>query len=327
MRVSVVIPTYRRPEVLSRCLEALSRQDRPPDEVIVVVRREDQSSILVAGRHEGWARAISIDVPAGSPGVVMALNAGVAASSGEVVCLTDDDAQAHPDWIARIVAAFGVDPRIGAVGGRDWVFHDGRLEDGEEARVGMVGWFGRTAGNHHLGVGEPRDVDVLKGVNLSVRGDLIRDVGFDTRLRAVATEHHWELGLCLRLLRMGYRIVYDPAIAVDHHPQPRVAEDRERRERDVRDAAHNETLAMLEHLPLPGRAMHLAWTTGVGSRAMPGLVSSVRTGGGSRGGRLALLRGNISGRAQAVVTFFRARSSDRSRSGARAGLSMTAPVD
>lgn len=314
MRISVVIPTYRRPEVLSRCLEALSGQDRPPDEVIVVVRREDQPSLLVAARYEDLARVVSIDVPAGSPGVVMALNAGVAASSGEIVCLTDDDAQARPDWIARILDAFDLDPRIGAVGGRDWVFHDGRLEDGEEARVGMVGWFGRTAGNHHLGVGGSRDVDVLKGVNLSVRGDLIREIGFDTRLRAVTTEHHWELGLCLRLRRMGYRIVYDPAIAVDHHPQPRVAEDRERRERDVRDAAHNETLAMLEHLPPHGKAMHLAWTMGVGSRAMPGLVSSLRAGGGNRGGRPALLRGNLGGRAQAVVTFSRSRPSARSRS-------------
>jgi hypothetical protein len=26
---------------------------------------------------------------------------------------------------------------------------------------------------------------------------------------------------------MGYRIVYDPAIAVDHRPQPRIAEARE----------------------------------------------------------------------------------------------------
>jgi GT2 family glycosyltransferase len=317
MRISVIVPTYRRPEVLSSCLKALSGQDRPPDEVIVVVRREDRSSLLVAGRYKDWARVVPIDVPAGSPGVVMALNAGVAASSGEIVCLTDDDAQAHPDWIARILDAFDLDPRIGAVGGRDLVFHDGRLEDGEKARVGMVGWFGRTAGNHHLGVGGARDVDVLKGVNLSVRGDLIREVGFDTRLRAVTTEHHWELGLCLRLLRMGYRVVYDPAIAVDHHPQPRVAEDRERRERDVRDAAHNETLAMLEHLSLPGKATHLAWTTGVGSRAMPGLVSSFRTGGGNRGGRLALLRGNLGGRAQAVVTFARSRSPARLRSGVR----------
>ena len=68
---------------------------------------------------------------------------------------------------------------------------------------------------------------VLKGVNLSVRGELIRQIGFDRRLRGVATEHHSELGLCLRLLQMGYRIVYDPAIAVDHRPAPRVHEKRE----------------------------------------------------------------------------------------------------
>lgn len=313
MRVSVVIPTYRRPQVLSRCLEALAGQDRAPEEVIVVVRREDEASSHVIRRHGGLVRPVSIDVPSGSPGVVMALNAGVAASSGEIVCLTDDDAEPRADWIARIHETFVLDPRIGAVGGRDWVFQDGGLEDGAELKVGTISWFGRTTGNHHLGVGPPRDVDVLKGVNLSVRGDLVREIGFDTRLRAVTTEHHWELALCLKLLRTGHRIVYDPAIAVDHRPQPRVAEDRERGERDVRDAAHNETLAMLEHLPPPGRAMHLAWATAVGTRAAPGFASSIRRLINREGGWLTLLRGNLSGRLQAVVTYLRTRPPGGSR--------------
>ncbi len=278
--------------------------------MIVVVRHEDEASARVVRERNGFARLAPIDVPAGSPGVVRALNAGVAASSGEIVCLTDDDAEPRQDWIARIHETFARDPRIGAVGGRDWVCHDGRLEDGEESRVGTISWFGRTTGNHHLGAGPPRDVEVLKGVNLSIRGELARAVGFDTRLRAVATEHHWELTLCLKLLRMGWRIVYDPAIAVDHRPQPRVAEDRERGERDVRDAAHNETLAMLEHLPPTGRALHLAWATAVGTRAVPGFVSSARRLIGREGGWLALLRGNLVGRAQAVGTYLRTRSED-----------------
>ncbi len=321
MRVSIIVPTYRRPQVLSRCLEALAGQDRAPDEVIVVVRREDDASARVVREHGGLARLVPIDVPPGSPGVVMALNAGAAASSGEIVCLTDDDAEPRPGWIARIHETFALDSSIGAVGGRDWLFLDGQRQDGVESKVGTVSWFGRTTGNHHLGAGLPRDVDVLKGVNLSVRGDLIREVGFDTRLQAVTTEHHWELALCLKLLRMGCRIVYDPAIEVDHRPQPRIAEDRERGERDVRDAAHNETLAMLEHLPPHGKALHLAWTVAVGSRAAPGLASSMRGPLSGQGRRLALLRGNLSGRRRAVGTYLGSRSSrgsKRSRRGAPA---------
>jgi GT2 family glycosyltransferase len=316
MRISVVVPTFRRPQVLGRCLAALAEQDRAPDEVLVVVRRGDDDSARVAGGLGERVRLVTIDVPRGSPGVVMALNAGAAASSGGIVCFTDDDAEAHPDWIERVEATFALDPRIGGVGGRDLVFHEGVPEQGSRSKVGTVSRFGRVTGNHHLGAGPPRDVEVLKGVNLSVRGELVRALGFDTRLRAVTTEHHWELALCLKLVRMGYRLVYDPDIQVDHHPQPRVAEARERGERDVCDAAHNETLALLEHLPPAGRAMHLAWAAGVGSRASPGVVAAARAVAGGELARLALLRGNLRGRIRGLRTY---RGSRQGRAGRTAG--------
>jgi GT2 family glycosyltransferase/glycosyltransferase involved in cell wall biosynthesis len=314
MRISVVVPTFRRPQVLGRCLAALAEQDRAPDEVIVVVRAGDEDSARIAGGLGERVRVVKIEVPQGSPGVVMALNAGAAASTGDVVCFTDDDAEAHLDWLERVEATFALDPRIGAVGGRDLVFHEGMLEQGSRSKVGTVSRFGRVTGNHHLGVGPPRDVEVLKGVNLSVRGELVRALGFDARLQAVTTEHHWELALCLKLVRMGHRLVYDPDIQVDHHPQPRVAEERERGERDVRDAAHNETLALLEHLPPSGRAMHLIWVAGVGSRASPGVVAAVRAMLAGEWTRLALLRGNLRGRVGGLRTYLGSRRARAGRS-------------
>jgi len=43
----------------------------------------------------------------------------------------------------------------------DWVYHGTQLEDGARKVIGRC--IGRVIGNHHLGVGEPREVDVLKG--------------------------------------------------------------------------------------------------------------------------------------------------------------------
>ena len=307
MRVSVVVPTYKRPDSLCRCLDALARQDTQPDEILVVARREDEASRqCISEREDEPVRLVPIDVPAGRPGFVAALNAGVAASRAEIVCLTDDDAEPHPDWISRILETFAADPRIGAVGGRDWVYHDGQLEDGAKLQVGTLSWWGRIIGNHHLGIGQPRDVAALKGVNLSVRGGLIRQIGFDKRLRGVTTEHHSEWGLCLRLLRMGYRIIYDPAIAVDHRPQPRVAEAREFGRRQVRDAAHNETLALLEHLSPAGQAAHLLWTTTIGTRGAPGLAQAARLLLSTGDPKLRPLFGNLAGRGLAVLTYLRA---------------------
>ncbi len=304
MRVSIVVPTYRRPESLSRCLDALARQDRQADEILVVARRDDEASRrCVCERSDESIRIVLIDVPAGRPGFVAALNAGADASWGEVVCLTDDDAEPHPDWISRILATFGNDSSIAAVGGRDWIYHDGRLVDGAESIVGTVSRWGRIVGKHHLGVGPPRNVAVLKGVNLSVRGDLLRQVGFDTRLRGSTTEHHSELGLCFALLRMGFRIVYDPAIAVDHRSHSRVAETREFGPSQVRDAAHNETLALLDHLSPGEGAAHLLWTTAIGARSAPGLAQAARVLLSTGDPKLKLLFGNLTGRSLAMLRY------------------------
>lgn len=306
--ISVVIPTYRRPEALTRCLDALARQDKVADEILVVVRREDTASRdCVDRRGDGPLRLVQIDVAPGRPGFVAALNAGLAASSGAIVCLTDDDAEPWPDWISRISACLAADPAIGAVGGRDWLYHGDRLDDGEETVVGTVSWWGRTIGRHHLGVGPARDVDLLKGVNLSGRGDLLRSVGFDSRLLGTATEHHSEIGLCLTLRRMGYRVVYDPAIAVDHRSLPRVVETREFGPLQVRNATHNETLSLLGYLSPIGRVAHLLWSTMVGSRGAPGFAQSARLLITTGNPQLALLRANLRGRRLATTTYRRGR--------------------
>jgi glycosyltransferase involved in cell wall biosynthesis len=273
MRVSVVVPTYRRPESLRRCLDALAGQERPAAEILVVVRPEDTAGEAVVGAYPEPFRLVSVE----RSGVVAAMNAGIDCSSGDVVALTDDDAAPHADWLERIVAVYASDQRVAAVGGRDWIYKQGQLKQGSAHTVGTISWFGRSVGNHHLGVGSARDVDVLKGVNLSVRGDLLREIRIDERLRGVGTEHHWEVGLCVTVLRLGFRVVYDPSIAVDHHPQPRVDDSRRFSSRELRDATHNESLAMFEHLPAWRRPIYVAWAFAVGTGTTPGVVQLLRS--------------------------------------------------
>jgi GT2 family glycosyltransferase len=273
MLVSVVIPTYGRPESLARCLDALERQRLAPHETLAVVRGDDEASAAVVRVRGGRTRLVTVE----RPGVVAAMNAGIDVSSGDVVALTDDDSAPHGDWLERLVAAYESDPRLGAVGGRDWIYKQGRLWEGSAHTVGTISWFGRITGNHHLGVGPAREVDVLKGVNLSVKGGLLREVRIDERLRGVGTEHHWELGLCLAVRRRGFRVMYDPSIAVDHYPQPRIDDSRQFSSIELRDATYNETLALLEHLPPVRRLTYLAWAAAVGTSSTPGLAQALRS--------------------------------------------------
>ncbi|MEO0683984.1 MAG: glycosyltransferase family A protein, partial [Cyanobacteria bacterium J06649_11] len=168
MSIAVIIPTYRRSQDLARCLKALQNQTRPADEVIVVVRDTDTEtwSFLTAFDSKDLGlRSATVSIT----GVVAAMNTGLDAATADIVAFTDDDAAPHLDWLARIESHYLANEQVGGVGGRDWVYHGTDLEDGSSRTVGQVHWFGRVIGNHHIGTGEAREVDVLKGVNMSFR--------------------------------------------------------------------------------------------------------------------------------------------------------------
>ncbi|KVN41828.1 glycosyl transferase [Burkholderia pyrrocinia] len=274
MKISVLVPTYRRPADLARCLQALQRQARAPDEVIVVARPEDDATHeRLADPSVGGALPLHV-VPVDVPGQVAALNKGLDSAHGDIVAITDDDAAPRPDWLARVEAAFQADPRVGAVGGRDWVHEKGRVLDESRERVGQLTLSGKIVGNHHLGVGGAREVDMLKGANMSYRRDAIERLRFDTRLRGAGAQVHNDMAFSMRVQRDGWKLVYDPAIAVDHFPAERFDDDR----RDaaslnaISNGAYNLHLILREHLPLVRREIAWWWWTLVGTRVYPGFA-------------------------------------------------------
>jgi glycosyltransferase involved in cell wall biosynthesis len=212
------------------------------------------------------------------PGVVAALNAGLAAVEGDIVSITDDDAAPHPDWLERIAAYFTSDSRLGGLGGRDWIHHGSKLEDESRPVVGQLQWFGRVIGNHHLGVGEPREVDILKGVNMSFRKKAIGQLRFDERMRGTGAQVHFEMAFTLTLKRAGWKIIYDPNVAVDHYPAQRFDEDQRNNFNEVAfiNLVHNETLVLLEHLPFIRRIVFLFWAVFVGTCDSLGFVQWLR---------------------------------------------------
>ncbi|MEI1375431.1 glycosyltransferase family 2 protein [Nostoc sp. UHCC 0926] len=277
MRNTVLIPTYRRPQDLSRCLLALQEQTKPVDQVIVVVRDTDAETWQFLAQYKA-ANLPLHTVKVTQSGVVAALNAGLAAVEGDIVSITDDDAAPHPDWLERIAAYFTCDSRLGGLGGRDWIHHGSKLENESRLVVGQLQWFGRVIGNHHLGVGEPREVDVLKGVNMSFRKQAIGQLRFDERMRGTGAQVHFEMAFTLALKRAGWKIIYDPNVAVDHYPAQRFDEDQRNNFNEIAfiNLVHNETLILLEHLPFLRRIVFLFWAVFVGTCDSLGFVQWLR---------------------------------------------------
>ena len=278
MEITVIIPTYHRPQDLARCLGALAQQSRQPNQVIVVVRDTDtQTWNFLESFNPGSLSLQTTTVR--TPGVIAAMNTGLDAATGDIIAFTDDDAEPRTDWLERIENCFLTDNCIGAVGGRDWVYENNQLLDGAKEVVGKLQWCGRVIGNHHLGVGLPREVDVLKGVNVSYRRSAIgSSLRFDERMLGTGAQVHFELAFCLALKRAGWKLIYDPEIAVNHYPAVRFDEDQRYQFNEIAfiNAVHNETLGLLEHLNALRRMVFILWAILIGTREALGFVQWLR---------------------------------------------------
>jgi GT2 family glycosyltransferase len=278
VKVSVIVPTWRRTADLARCIAALDAQRRLADEVIVVARAEDGATLewlraREAARPDARLTIALID----RPGVVAAYNRGLDCATGDVVCFTDDDAAPHDDWIERIARAFEDDPALGGLGGRDIVHERHGILQGEKPVVGLVRWYGRTIGNHHIGHGPAREVNILKGVNMSFRRDAVGTLRFDARLRGSGAQVHCEMAFSLDVGRRGWTLVYDPMLLVEHYPAPRSDEDQRYTFNDVAyyNASFNLRLILCEHLSPSGRWAFVAYSALIGDRADPGLARAL----------------------------------------------------
>ncbi len=280
--LAVLIVSYRRPDQLLACLRALGTQTRPPDDVILVIRTDDAATreALAAHPHDGVPWRI-VDVA--TPGVVAARNAALAACRSDVLAFCDDDTCAHPDWVGRILDHFARDPDLGGLGGRDRC-HDGvGFDDRQCDTVGRIQWYGRTIGNHHLGHGAPREVDFLKGANMSFRAEATAGRWFDTRLRGRKIQAHEDFGFSMSVRRAGWKVLYDPAVSLDHYAFRRdqahrtyVAGKNLADSEDYFDQCYNHTLALWDELPAARLAAFAIWSLLIGTRAHPGLLQTLR---------------------------------------------------
>lgn len=109
LRISVVIPTYKRPNLLSRCIHAVLQQDFPREafEIIVVSDGEDSatSDALDSIGFNKFPLIQYYSLPR-KAGPAAARNLGSLLAQGELVVFTDDDCIPARNWLKAIWSAF-----------------------------------------------------------------------------------------------------------------------------------------------------------------------------------------------------------------------------
>ncbi len=101
--VSVVIATYDRPDDLRNCLRHVIQQVSPRLIEFIVVDNNPTSGLTSHVVNE-FPEVILVNET--RKGLSYARNAGINASTGNIILTTDDDVTVPPDWVETIVAPF-----------------------------------------------------------------------------------------------------------------------------------------------------------------------------------------------------------------------------
>lgn len=280
MRLSVVMPTYNRPDALPRALGALSRQTLDPASFeLVLVEDPKNESPPAAG---GLPFAVRL-LRGTQPGASSARNVGWRAAQAPLVLFMGDDIIGAPDLLEQHIA-----------------WHEQHAEEtaGVLGRVRWARGLKRDAFMKWLDQGIQFDYATIDGVeagpghfytaNVSLKRSMLeRAGGFDEDRFPFLYE---DIDLGLRLAEHGFRLLYNEHAAAEHLHQPRLEDWTGRMERiaraerrwierhpDQRPYFHDRFADALRRPPVRGRKGRLLM--GVIPRSTPIVGESVWANG------------------------------------------------
>jgi GT2 family glycosyltransferase len=114
-RVTAVVVTYNRRELLNSCLHSLIAQSFSLDRIVVVDNASTDGSEEVVGSFEG-VELVRLEENLGSAGGFAAGVEAALAEECDWIWLMDDDAEPAPDALERLLASSGADdPTVAAL--------------------------------------------------------------------------------------------------------------------------------------------------------------------------------------------------------------------
>lgn len=212
--LSVVIPTHRRPAILSGCLEHLERQsiaDRI--EAIVVSDGHDPATeAAVTGRE--WSVPVKFfEVPKSQQGT--ARNRGVREAAGGIVLFIGDDIFLEPGACEAHLAVHASNPGVAVLGFTEW--------DPAVGVTPVMRWLDDTGWQFGYGFlephrGRPVPEETQHAFTYTSHLSVPTDVAKSTPFLEDLTEYGWEdmvYGMHLRAKGVG--LFYEPAARALHH--------------------------------------------------------------------------------------------------------------
>jgi GT2 family glycosyltransferase len=218
---SVVVPTlWRRPEQLAGTIASLDSVDYPNFEIVVVDNRRGSANDALTFPDHPRVRVVREP----HPGVSAARNRGFAATTGEFVAFTDDDAVVDAGWLRGFGSRFASEPEVDALGGlvlpseldtqaQLWFeeYYGGFTQSFQRSTVSLA----RTHGNPLFPYAPGR---YGAGCNMAFRRATLEELGgFDTMLGTGTPARGGEdLSIFIQLVIHGGTVGFEPSALVRH---------------------------------------------------------------------------------------------------------------
>ena len=207
-RVSIVIPTHNRANIVADTLKTLDALlDDPTWEVVVVDDGSTDNTPEMLASWVGGARDRRV-VTQPNRGAIAARNRGAQEARGEILVFIDDDIRPPPDFLSRHVSLVEAGPDRWATGPVEDVAPPEASPWGAYRRRVVGLWQAelpdkRTTGGTWVAAG-----------NLSVpRESFLAVGGYDESLTMGGEERD----LVLRAREQGVQLVFDPDLVAPHH--------------------------------------------------------------------------------------------------------------
>ncbi|BAQ64044.1 glycosyltransferase family 2 protein [Geminocystis sp. NIES-3709] len=204
-QISIVIPTYNRPEKLKNCLQSLTKLDYNKNsfEVIVVDDGSPQSLESIISYFQPLINLKCIQQK--NLGPATARNKGVSQAQGEYMAFTDDDCEVTPLWLSIFADGFAQNPDA-ILGG----FIINKLKENiySEASQKLVDYLY----SYYNAI--PEQSKFFTSNNFAISKIIFQKIGgFNTTFPLAAAE---DRELCDRLYSQGYKMIYLPKAQVEH---------------------------------------------------------------------------------------------------------------
>lgn len=233
--LSIVIVNWNAGTLLARCVETIVNSAPKIDyEIIVIDNASQDQSLACLLSHPLAARLLPpqqlrIVNNSENRGYGPANNQAFALTSAPFVFLLNPDTEVKAEAIDTLMATMRSDGRIGACApamlNRDGsmqisVFHNPPrvwqivLSNLKLYRLLPRRFRGELLLADHWAHDRKRVVPMVSGAAILARREMIDQVGgFDERFQMYAEDNEW----CLRIIRAGWRLMFDPAATVLHH--------------------------------------------------------------------------------------------------------------